>query len=104
MITLIILLIIIIYIIPFLMLCIDRYRFFKGKKLKNYFNEEYYDEESAYGSYDGIGNLMTFLPILNIFFCLYRVIKVIYDIILVMSDKIGFSKIFNHFINLKIKK
>lgn len=42
------------------MLCIDRYRFFKGKKLKNYFNEEYYDEESAYGSYDGIGNLMHF--------------------------------------------
>lgn len=102
MIILIILLTIILYIIPFLILCIDRYRFFKGKKLKDYFNEDYY-ENSIYSD-DDIINLMTFFPILNIFFCVYRLIKVIYDIILIMSDKIGFSKIFNRFINLKIKK
>lgn len=90
-----------IYIITVLLICIDRYRFFSGGKIKDYFNEEYYGD-SLYSN--EITKIATFMPFMNVLFAFIRCIYLFVELIKWILTKIGVTKWYNHFINLDLKK
>lgn len=96
----IILFIIFIYIIPVLLICIDRYRCFSGGKIKDYFNEEYYGD-SLYS--DGMANIFTFMPFVNVLLAFISCIYLFVELMKWILTKIGITKWYNRFINLKLK-
>lgn len=100
MIFLTITLLIISYLIPLMLICIDRYRFFNGNKIKDYFNEDYY----GYSLYsDDFITTISFIPFLNILFLIWRIIYCIFEIIVWVFKKIGVVKWFYRLININIK-
>lgn len=81
-----------IYIITVLLICIDRYRFFSGGKIK----------DSLYS--DEITKIATFMPFMNVLFAFIRCIYLFVELIKWILTKIGVTKWYNHFINLDLKK
>lgn len=96
-----ILLLIACYLITLLLICIDKYRFFSGGKIKDYFNPNYY-EGSLYS--DDFVHCMTLFPFINILFLFLRIIYLIFILIKWILDKIGVLKWYYHFINLNLKQ
>lgn len=88
------------YLLTLLFTCIDRYRLFNGGKIKNYFNEDYY-EGSLYN--DDFINMASLIPIYNILFIIFRSIYLFFMLIKWLLGKIGFIKFYNRLINMDIK-
>lgn len=88
------------YLMTLALICVDRYRFFKGERLKDFFNEKFYDESIYEDDFFGI---LSFIPFLNCVFLICRIACSIFDLIMWVLGRIGTLKWCNKLINMKIK-